>query len=101
MCRLNPKNQMMCLPTTVDREDTVLAENDRETCGEVNNVNTLNNISTEKYTRKDDTIKDEMRDSIAYVETIREKEEDSMDSDDSSIDVEALLDDDDMALFSM
>jgi len=101
LCRLNPKNQMMCLPTTADREDTVLAENDRETCGEVNNVNTLNNISTEKYTRKDDTIKDEMRDSIAYVETIREKEEDSMDSDDSSIDVEVLLDDDDMALFSV
>ena len=42
-----------------------------------------------------------MRDSIAYVETIREKEDDSMDSDDSSIDVEALLDDDDMALFSV
>jgi len=82
LCRLNPKNQMMCLPTTGDREDTVLAENDRETCGEVNNVNTLNNISTEKYTRKDDTAKDEMRDSIAYVETIREKEDDSMDSDD-------------------
>ena len=101
MCRLNPKNQMICLPTTGEREDTVLAENNRETCGEVNNVNTINNISTEKYTRKDDTTKDEMRDSIAYVETIREKEEDSMDSDDSSIDIEALLDDDDMDLFSV
>ena len=37
---------MMCLPTIGNREDNVLAENDRETCKEVNNVNTLNNIST-------------------------------------------------------
>ena len=42
-----------------------------------------------------------MRDSIAYVETIREKEDDLMDSDDSSIDIEALLDDDDMSQFYM
>ena len=80
---------------------TVLAENDRETCGEIKYVNTLNNISTEKHTRKYGTTKDEMRDSIAYVETIREKEDDSMDSDDSSIDIEALLDDDDMSQFFM
>ena len=43
---------MMCLPTTGDRDIIVLAETDIETCGEVNNVNTLNNISTEKHTRK-------------------------------------------------
>ena len=64
-------------------------------------MNTLNNISTGKHTRKDGTTKDEMRDSIAYVETIREKEDDLMDSDDSSIDIEALLDDDDMSQFFM
>ena len=45
--------------------------------------------------------KDEMRDSLAYVETIREKEDDSMDSDESNIDIEALIDDDDMSQFSM
>ena len=43
---------MMCLPTTGDREDTVLAENDRETCGEIKYVNTLNNISTENIPEK-------------------------------------------------
>ena len=41
-CRVNPKNQTMWLPTTGDREDNVLAENDRDTCEEVNHVNNLN-----------------------------------------------------------
>ena len=41
---------------------------------EVNNVNTLNNISTENYTRKDGTTKDDMIYSLAYVETIRAQE---------------------------
>ena len=71
-----------------------MAENDRYTCGEVNNVNTLDTISLEKHTRKDGATKDDMRVSLVYVETIREKEDGLMDSDDSSIDIEALLDDD-------
>ena len=42
-----------------------------------------------------------MRDSLGYVETIREEEDDSMDFDDSSIKIEALIDDYDMYQFSM
>ena len=64
-------------------------------------MNTLNNISTEKHTRNDGTTKDEMRDSLSYVETMREKEDNSMDSDDSSIDIKAFLDDANMSQFSM
>ena len=39
--------------------------------------------------------------SLEYVESMWEKEDDSMGSDDSSIDIEALLDDDEMSQFSM
>ena len=42
-----------------------------------------------------------MRDSLAHVETIREKKDDLMDSDGSSIDIETLLDEYYISQFSM
>ena len=42
-----------------------------------------------------------MRDSLAEVETIREKQDDLMDSEDSSIDIEVFLDDDEMSQLSI
>ena len=66
-----------------------------------NNTVSLNNTSTEKHTNNIEMTEEEIKDSTAYVESIRENYQNMSDSDEESIDVEDFLDHEDLTLFEM
>ena len=83
-CRLNPKN-MLCLPVnnTGYERDIREAENEKSP----------SNFSTSKHTK---TTNEEIQDSVAYVDLVRENDRNLMVYDDLSINVEELPDDIDL-----
>ena len=76
-------------------------ENEGGDSRKLKNTESLNNTSTETHTNNIEMTGEEIKDSIAYVESIRENYQNMSDSDEESIDVEAFLDHDDMTLFAM
>ena len=107
LCRLNPKNALLCLPAKEcenavnENCEKAVNENEGGDTRKSNNTVSLNNTSTEKHTNNIEMTEEEIKDSTAYVESIRENYQNMSDSDEESIDVEAFLDHDDLTLFAM
>ena len=85
----------------MEQKQHAVNENEGGDARKLKNTESLNNISTEKYTNNIEMTEEEIKDSTAYVESIRQNYQNMSDSDEESIDVEAFLDHDDMTLFAM
>ena len=73
----------------------------RDKTGKLNNNESINIISTEEHTKNIEMNGEEISDSFAYVESLRENYYYMSDSDRESIDIEDLVDPDDMPLCKM
>ena len=85
----------------MERKKHAVNKNEGGDARKLKNTESLNNISTEKHTNNIEMNGEEIKDSTAYVESIRESYQNMTDSDKESVNVEDFLDHDDMTLFTM